>query len=240
MCTRNALFMVAGLSLTAAQPALTQGAEVTLAVLPFGVLTPGPYSRQTALQLGQDVVQFAQEADLYSILDRSTDPAIEQEMQRAQSYRNFDSRVSLESTSRLNSTVLLLGVIESETVTRVGKTRSDISYIADLGVRIKLVNTATGELIKTGLFTLRNKTPGSDAAKKTGVMALLPKSIQEAATDAIDKGVRKNVKSGSEIDPLARTEGDAVQKAIETLKEPLTTFLQDAYGAILTAARKKP
>ena len=240
MHTRNALAMAALLTLGGAPVVLAQGTEITLAVLPFGVLTPGPYSRQTAQQLGQDVVQFAQEADLYSILDRSTDPAIEQEMQRAQSYRNFDSRVSLESTSRLNSTVLLLGVIESEAVTRVGKTRSDISYVADLGVRIKLVNTTTGELIKSQLFTLRNKTPGSDAAKKTGVIALLPKAVQEAATDAIDKGVRKNVKSGSEMDPLSRTEGDAVQKAIETLKDPLTTFLQDAYGAILTAARKKP
>jgi hypothetical protein len=238
---RSIIALVAAAVLSAGVPlqASAQGGEITMAILPFGALTPGPYAQQTLAQLGQDVVEFAQEADLYSILDRSTDRAIEQEMQRGQSYRNFDSRVKLDSSSRLNSTILLLGVVENETVTRQGKTRTDISYVADLAVRVKLVNTSTGELIKTSLFSLHNATPASDAAKKTGIVALLPKSVQDAATKAIDQQVSRSVKSGSDIDPLARTPGDAVQMAIKTLRTPLQDFLRDAYGAVLTASRKK-
>lgn len=210
-----------------------QGRDVTLAVLPFGSLARTQARTATAL-ISQEVAGLAQEAEVYTVLDRSTDEEIEREMQRAQSFRNFDSKVQLETTTRLNATALLIGVIEDESIERRMEPGQKPKYAAKIGIRVKIVHTATGQLIRSERFEVQNE---SAVARGVGGACKLPKMMCDRLKQELDEKVAKSGVEG--VDELGDTEDEARRNALKHLRDPMIEFLQDSYGAVLAASRRK-
>jgi hypothetical protein len=228
-------------ALLVALPSRSRGqAELSLAVLPFGTLPAAGGAQRAGPTLGQEAVTIAGESGLYTVIDRSSDRAIEDELKRAEGFRNFDSKVELKTTGQLNASILLIGVIEQQAIeiTRATKAGERPSYTATLGVRVKLVRTQTGELIKSAFFTLRNGTAVSGAAKEKGLGRFVPKELQDAVAKTIDDKVKATA-SRSNINIAAHSEADAVRAAVESMKKPLGEFLQSSYGAAVAAGRGK-
>lgn len=217
-----------------------QSTEISLAVLPFGVLPGASGSAHAAPSLGEEVVGVVSSSGLYTVVDRSTDRAIEEELRKAEGFRNFDSRVQLQTTARLNVAVFMVGVIEQQTIDvhRATKAGERPSYTAVLGVRVKLVRTQTGELIKSAFFTLRNGAAASDMVKDTKLGKLIPKALQDAVAKQIDEKVT-GAAERQNISVLAHTVDEAVRSAIGTIKKPLGEFLQTSYGAVVAASKAK-
>lgn len=229
-----------GLSLLlAATMARAQGNEISLAVLPFGALPTASAGRQAGPSLGEEAVGVATASGLYTVVDRSTDRAIEQELQRAESFRNFDSRVQLKTTGALNAAVLLIGVVEHHQmqIERPTARGERPSYNVTLGVRVKLVHTTTGEIIKSALFTLRNRT-GATSAVEEKFGKVIPKALQDAVARELDKQVA-GAADRAGMSTRAHTPNEAMQQAIGTLKKPLGEFLESSYAAVMRASKQK-
>jgi hypothetical protein len=214
--------------------------ELSLAVLPFGTLPAAGGAHRAGPTLGQEAVTIAGASGLYTVIDRSSDRAIEEELKRAEGFRNFDSKVELKTTARLNAAILLVGVIEQQTVEIVRATKSGErpTYTATLGVRVKLVRTQTGELIKSAYFSLRNGTAVSEAVKGKGLARLVPKELQDAVSKTIDDRVKATA-TRSNINLSAHSEADAIRGAVESMKKPLSEFLESSYGAAVAASRAR-
>ncbi|MGQ0764855.1 MAG: hypothetical protein ACT4OZ_04225 [Gemmatimonadota bacterium] len=224
----------------AASDASGQSGDISLAVLPFGVLPGASAAQRSAPALSQEVVTVAGESGLYTIIDRSADRQIEEELRNAESFRNFDSRVQLNTTGRLNAAVLLMGVVEEQTIdiNRPTKSGERATYSARLGLRVKLVKTETGEVIKSAFFTLRSGSQASQIAKDRGLDRIIPKSIQDAVSRKIDEKVNTEAaKQGADM--LAYSQEEAIRSAASSLRKPLSEFLQNSYGAVVAASRRK-
>lgn len=221
------------------QPAAAQG-EISVAVLPFGFSEAARRWSRGGSTFAQEVVGVLSESGLYTVLDRSTDQAIEEELKKAEGFRNFDSRIDLPTTSRLNAKILLIGVIESQKVEQQRSTNRGErpSYTAEVGLRVKLVRTQTGELIKSAFFTLRNETAASKAVKDNSVTKRLPKFLQDELSKKLDERASAQA-SKNDVDILDRTQEDAIRRAAQSLKKPLAEFLQNSYGAVVAANRSK-
>lgn len=223
-----------------AQPASAQGVEISVAILPFGLLPTAGNSWRSGPTLGQQVVTIVSESGLYTVIDRSTDEAIETELRNAEGFRNFDSRVELGTTARLNASVLLIGAIEQQKidVKRGTKPGERSSYTAEMGIRVKLVRTQTGELIKSAFFTVRNQSQASSALKEKGLGRFVPKIVQDEVAKKLDQTVA-DAAGRQKVDLTDRSEEDAIRGAAEMLKEPLSAFLQESFGAVVAASRSK-
>lgn len=222
------------------KPLGAQGGEISLAILPFGALPAAGGANRTGPSLGEQAVSVVSASGLYTVVDRSADRAIEAELKKAESFRNFDSRVQLETTGKLNAAVLLIGVIEQQSieVVRPKKAGEKASYLATLGVRIKLVRTATGEVIKTAAFTLRNGSGAADLIRDTKLGKLVPKALQEALSKEIEKQVA-GAADKAKVDVRAQTADEAIRDAVESLKGPLSEFLENSFAAVMKASRAK-
>ena len=236
---RHAILACFALSL-ASQPAASQGSEISIAVLPFGFLPAAAQWSRGGSTFAQEVVGVLSESGLYTVLDRSTDQAIEEELKKAEGFRNFDSRIDLPTTSRLNAAVLLIGVIESSKVEqkRATKAGEKPSYNAEVAIRLKLVRTQTGELIKSTFFTLRNETAASKAVAGNSVTKRLPKFLQDELSKKLDEKAGQQA-SKNDVDILDRSAEDAIRGAAQSLKKPFAEFLESSYGAVMAANRKK-
>jgi hypothetical protein len=233
--------LVLSLSLPLAVPVTAKAqVEITLAVLPFGALPAAGGAHRAGPTLGQEAVTIAGASGLYTVVDRSSDAAIEDELKRAEGFRNFDSKVQLKTTGQLNASVLLIGVVEHQAieVTRATQPGGQPSYSATLGVRVKLVRTQTGEVIKSTYFSLRNATAVSEAAKGKGLTRLVPKELREAVAKKIDDQVRATA-SRSDVNLSSHTADDAIRAAAQSMAKPLGEFLEGAYGAAVAASRAK-
>lgn len=221
-------------------PAGARAQDISLAILPFGTLRTAAQAARTTPLIGQEVVTIASESGLYAIIDRSTDPAIEEELKNAESFRNFDSRVQLSTTSQLNAAVLLIGVVEEQTIERQNPTKRGeaASYSAELGIRVKLVNTSTGQLIKSAYFTVRNQTAASSVASKTPFGKMIPKSVREQLEKKLDETVA-DAADRQDVDVRARTPEEAVRRASKMLEAPLKEFLENSFGAVMASRRSR-
>lgn len=221
-------------------PVSAHGQEISLAILPFGTLTSVAQAARSTPLVGQEVVTIASESGLYTIIDRSTDPAIEEELKNAESFRNFDSRVQLNTTSQLNAAVLLIGVIEEQKIERENpqKRGEQPSYSAQLGIRVKLVNTSTGQLIKSTYFTVRNQTAASTVAGNTRLGKMLPKSVREQLEKKLDETVT-DAADRQDVDMKARSPEEAVRRASRMLEVPLKEFLENSFGAVMASRRSR-
>ncbi|MGQ0642729.1 MAG: CsgG/HfaB family protein [Gemmatimonadaceae bacterium] len=222
------------------QTAPAQGSEISIAVLPFGFSAAASQWSRGGSTFAQEVVGVLSESGLYTVLDRSTDQAIEAELKKAEGFRNFDSRIELPTTSRLNAKILLIGVIESQKVEqqRAAKAGERPSYNAEVTIRLKLVRTQTGELIKSAFFTLRNETAASKAVQGNSVTKRLPKFLQDELSKKLDEKASAQA-SKNDVDLLDRSPEDAIRGAAQSLKKPLAEFLENSYGAVVAANRAK-
>jgi hypothetical protein len=213
-----------------------QGQEITIAVLPFGTVvtsTPNGTTKSTStLLLAQQSVNALEVSHLYTVIDRSMDTAIDSELNRAESFRNFDSRVKLTTTERLNASVLLIGLVEREMVEMTPAKSRDgrPTYAAELNVRVKLVRTSTGELIQSELFSLKAQT----AAAAQVDNRKLPRWLRDKVKTTIDDRVSGTL--GTEMRPSSADE--AVRQATSKFNPLLTEFLKQSYGTVVSALRK--
>jgi curli biogenesis system outer membrane secretion channel CsgG len=214
--------------------------EISIAVLPFGFAQSASQASRSGPTFAQEVIGVLSESGLYTVIDRSTDRAIEEELKKAEGFRNFDSRIELTTTARLNASVLLIGVIESQRVEakRATKPGERPSYSAQVAVRLKLVRTQTGELIKSQLFNLRNETAASKAVSENSLTKKLPKFLQDELNKKVDERAAAQA-SKSDVDLLDRTPEDAIRGAAQAIKKPLAEFIQNSYGAVVAANKAK-
>jgi hypothetical protein len=218
-----------------------QGKEITLAILPLGVAPNAAELQRGMSSVAQEIVEIVGGTGLYTTIDRSADGAIEQELKKAESYRNFDSRVPVGTTGQLNSTVMLLGVVEHATVKPNGKHGKEQRFSAQFGIRLKIVKTSSGELIRSTLLTVGNNAGAGDAIEKKagGALDILPGFVKDKVKDKIDKSVESGVQRNTGLDVGDATAEDAIRTAARKLKEPLDEFLMDSYGAVMAASKKK-
>jgi ABC-type uncharacterized transport system auxiliary subunit len=238
---RGHFFLVSTLSLLLALPTATraQGNEISVAVLPLGFAPAAAQWSRSGTTLAQEVIGVLSESGLYAVIDRSADAAIEEELKKAEGFRNFDSRIELTTTARLNASVLLIGVIENQKVEQKRpKPGEQPSYDAEITIRVKFVRTKTGELIKSALFTVRNETAATKAVKDNSVAKRLPKFMQDELQKKLDEKAAAQA-SKNDIDILDRTAEDAIRGAAQSLKKPLAEFLENTYGAVVAANRAK-
>ncbi len=230
----------AALCVLAVLPLDARGQDISLAILPFGTLTTVAQAARTTPLIGQEVVTIASESGLYAIIDRSTDTAIEEELKNAESFRNFDSKVQLSTTSQLNAAVLLIGVVEEQKIERQNpeKRGEEPSYTAQLGIRVKLVNTSTGQLIKSAYFEVRNQTAASAVASKNRFTKMLPKSVREELEKKLDETVA-DAADRQDVDMKARSPEEAVRRASKMLEAPLKEFLENSFGAVMASRRSR-
>ncbi|MGQ0650618.1 MAG: hypothetical protein ACT4P7_24015 [Gemmatimonadaceae bacterium] len=237
----RSVMLVFAMAASVSQRTEAQGSEISLAVLPIGVLPTASRGSRAAPTVAEEVVAIVSQSGLYTVIDRSADRAIEQELRKAEGFRNFDSRVQLETTGRLNAKVLLIGVIEeatSEMRRPPPRSRERPTYEATLGLRVKLVRTETGELIKSAFFTLRNGTPASEVVKDNSVGRLIPKAVQEAVARQIDEKVSTEA-ARQNVELRAQTPDEAMRAAVRTLQKPLGEFLKTSHGAVVAASTGK-
>jgi Curli production assembly/transport component CsgG len=236
---RASLILAASLSIFAA-PGGAQGTEISVAVLPFGFAPAAAQFSRGGPTFAQEVVGILSESGLYTVIDRSTDQVIEEELKKAEGFRNFDSRIELPTTARLNASVVLIGVIEDQKVEhhRPTKPGERASYTAQVGLRVKLVSTKTGQLIKSAYFTLRNESAASQAVQGNSVTKKLPKFLQEELSKKLDEKAAATA-SKNDVDILDRTQEDAIRGAAQSLKKPLAEFIENTYGAVVAANRAK-
>jgi hypothetical protein len=228
-------------SLILAGSAAAQGREITLAVLPLGSTPNASRIQRGMSSVAQEIVEIAGSTGLYTVIDRSADGAIEAELKKAESYRNFESRVQVGTSGQLNATILLLGVVEHASLEPNGKHGADRRFSAEFGIRLKLVRTQTGELIRSILLTVENSAGAGDALEKKGAKVLdkLPAFMKDKVKDKIDKSVESSVQRNTGLEVGDKSEEEAIRTAARKLKEPLGEFLTDAYGAVLAASKKK-
>jgi hypothetical protein len=234
------LVLVAAAFTTLSQPARAQGSEISVAVLPFGFAPAAAQWSRGGSTFAQEVVGVLSESGLYTVIDRSTDQVIEEELKKAEGFRNFDSRIDLPTTARLNAAVVLIGVIEQSKVEqhRPTKAGEKMSYTAEVGLRVKLVRTKTGELIKSAYFTLRNESAASKAVQGNSLTKRLPKIVQDELSKKLDERAAATA-SKNDVDILDRTAEDAIRGAAQSLKKPLAEFIESTYGAVVAANRAK-
>jgi hypothetical protein len=103
---------------------------------------------------------------------------------------------------------------------------------------VKLVRTQTGELIKSAYFTLLNETAASKAVKENSVTKRLPKFLQDELNKKLDEKAAAQA-SKNDVDILDRTAEDAIRGAAQSLKKPLSEFIENTYGSVVAANRAK-
>lgn len=222
-------------------PGLAQGREITLAVLPLGSSQTSTAPQVDLRPIAEKVVEVVGGTGLYTTIDRSTDAAIEGELRKAESYRNFDSRVDINTTHQLDAAVLLLGVVERARMEPNGKRGDDLRYHSEFDIRFKLVNTQTGELIRSTLLTIDNAAGAGNVIEKKGgaLVDKLPDFMKDKMKSKIDSKVESSVQRSTGVAVGDKTPADAIRTASDKLAEPLANFLTDSYGAILAASKKK-